>query len=461
MSTTTDKTAAERTTGERPVPFAARELRVLDWNRIDESQRRMALRRPAQGARAVLAENVERILDQVRADGDSTLRALTRRFDGCELGSFRVSEDEFAAAEAQVAPALKQAIANAIERLIKFHEAGAPRGYALETTPGLNCERVIRPIERVGLYVPAGSAPLPSTAIMLGVPARIAGCSEVVLCTPPKPDGSVDPTVLVAARLCGIATVFKLGGAQAVAAMAYGTESVPKCDKIFGPGNAYVTEAKLQVANDPDGAAIDMPAGPSEVLVIADANASPEFIASDLLSQAEHGPDSQVLLVSDSQALLESVAVELEKQTAELPRREILAKALTHARLILSRDIPQAIEISNRYAPEHLILQVEAPRQWLERVRSAGSIFLGALAPEALGDYCSGTNHVLPTYGAARAYSGVSVASFVKLITVQEVSAEGLNIAGPDAAEMARAEGLIAHERAVTRRLAAIAEGRA
>ncbi len=461
MNTTTDKTAAERTTGERPVPFAARELRVLDWNRIDESQRRMALRRPAQGARAVLAENVERIISQVRADGDSTLRALTRRFDGCELGSFRVSEDEFAAAEAQVSPALKQAIANAIERLVKFHEAGAPRGYSLETTPGLNCERVIRPIERVGLYVPAGSAPLPSTAIMLGVPARIAGCSEVVLCTPPKPDGSVDATVLVAARLCGIATVFKLGGAQAVAAMAYGTESVPKCDKIFGPGNAYVTEAKLQVANDPDGAAIDMPAGPSEVLVIADAKASPEFIASDLLSQAEHGPDSQVLLISDSQALLESVAVELEKQTAELPRREILAKALTHARLILSRDIAQALEISNRYAPEHLILQVEAPRQWLERVRSAGSVFLGALAPEALGDYCSGTNHVLPTYGAARAYSGVSVASFVKLITVQEVSPEGLAVAGPDAAEMARAEGLIAHERAVTRRLAAIAEGRA
>ncbi len=461
MSTTTEKTPAERTTGERPVPFAARELHVLDWNRIDESQRRVSLRRPAQGARAVLAENVERILSQVRADGDSTLRALTRRFDGCELGSFRVTEDEFAAAEAQVSPALKQAIANAIERLVKFHEAGAPRGYALETAPGLNCERVIRPIERVGLYVPAGSAPLPSTAIMLGVPARIAGCSEVVLCTPPKPDGSVDATVLVAARLCGISTVFKLGGAQAVAAMAYGTESVPKCDKIFGPGNAYVTEAKLQVANDPEGAAIDMPAGPSEVLVIADAKASAEFIASDLLSQAEHGPDSQVLLISDSQALLESVAVELEKQTAELPRREILAKALTHARLILSRDIPQAIEISNRYAPEHLILQVEQPRQWLERVRSAGSVFLGALAPEALGDYCSGTNHVLPTYGAARAYSGVSVASFVKLITVQEVSAEGLNIAGPDAAEMARAEGLIAHERAVTRRLAAIKEGRA
>jgi histidinol dehydrogenase len=440
--------------------FSASDLRVLDWSASDETERRASLQRPAQGARASLTETVQRIISQVRADGDSTLRALTRRFDGCELGSLAVSEAEFDAAEASVAPALKSAIERAIARLIAFHQAGAPTGYALDTAPGLRCERVVRPIERVGLYVPAGSAPLPSTAIMLGVPARIAGCPEVVLCTPPKPDGSVDATVLVAARLCGISRVLKLGGAQAVAAMAYGSESVPKCDKIFGPGNAFVTEAKLQVATDPEGAAIDMPAGPSEVLVIADAAASPEFVAADLLSQAEHGPDSQVLLLSDSRALLDAVAVELERQTAELPRREILAKALVHARLILTRDISEAIDISNRYAPEHLILQVDTPRQWLPRVSSAGSVFLGALAPEALGDYCSGTNHVLPTYGAARAYSGVSVASFVKLITVQEVSAEGLSTAGPDAAEMARAEGLIAHERAVTRRLATIAGGR-
>ena len=431
--------------------FSANALRVLDWNAS------ASLQRPAQGERASLTETVQRIISQVRADGDSTLRALTRRFDGCELGSFEVTRAEFDAAEAAVAPALKSAIERAVARLIAFHQAGAPKDYALDTEPGLRCERVIRPIDRVGLYVPAGSAPLPSTAIMLGVPARIAGCPEVVLCTPPKPDGTVDATVLVAERLCGISRVLKLGGAQAVAAMAYGSESVPKCDKLFGPGNAFVTEAKLQVATDPEGAAIDMPAGPSEVLVIADAAASPEFVAADLLSQAEHGPDSQVLLLSDSRALLEAVALELERQTAELPRREILAKALVHARLILTRDIAEAIDISNRYAPEHLILQVDTPRQWLSRVSSAGSVFLGALAPEALGDYCSGTNHVLPTYGAARAYSGVSVASFVKLITVQEVSAEGLAIAGPDAAEMARAEGLIAHERAVTRRLASIA----
>jgi len=441
-------------------PISLRELRLLDWSAMDEPQRRMSLRRPAQSSRVALTETVARTIAQVRADGDSTLRALTRRFDGCELASFAVSEAEFAAAELAVSPALKQAIENAIARLTAFHEAGAPKGYALETAPGLYCERVIRPIERVGLYVPAGSAPLPSTAIMLGVPARIAGCPQVALCTPPRADGSADPAVLVAARLCGIRQVFKLGGAQAVAAMAYGTESIPKCDKIFGPGNAYVTEAKLQVAIDADGAAMDMPAGPSEVLVIADADANPEFIAADLLSQAEHGPDSQVLLLSDSQAVLEAVRDALERQANALPRREILAKALQHARLILVADIEEAIAVSNRYAPEHLILQVAVPRPWLDQIISAGSVFLGALAPEALGDYCSGTNHVLPTYGAARAYSGVSVASFVKLITVQEVSAEGLAIAGPDAAEMARAEGLIAHERAVNLRLQAIAEQR-
>lgn len=436
-----------------------RALPILDWPALNETQRRDCLRRPAQAARTELRDAVARTLAQVRADGDSTLRALTRRFDGCELGSFVVSEAEFEAAAAAVPPALKQAIENAIVRLVAFHEAGAPKGYSLDTAPGLRCERVIRPIARVGLYVPAGSAPLPSTAIMLGVPARIAGCPQVVLCTPPRADGSADPAVLLAARLCGITQVFKLGGAQAIAAMAYGTESIPKCDKLFGPGNAFVTEAKLQVSTDPEGAAIDMPAGPSEVLVIADAAANAEFIAADLLSQAEHGPDSQVLLLSDSQAQLEAVREALERQANALPRREILVQALKHARLILTADIAEAIAVSNHYAPEHLILQVRQPRQWLERIDSAGSVFLGALAPEALGDYCSGTNHVLPTYGAARAYSGVSVASFVKLVTVQEVDAQGLSIAGPDAAEMARAEGLIAHERAVTLRLASIKGG--
>lgn len=426
------------------------------WDALDASQRTAALQRPVQAVGSSLRDNVARLIEQVRADGDSTLRALTRRFDGCELGEFEVDEAEFARAEQIVPDDLKRAIDSAIRRLEAFHRAGAPKDYAVATEPELICERVVRPIERVGLYVPAGTAPLPSTAMMLGVPARIAGCEEIVLCTPPRADGRADEAVLVAARKVGVHRVFKLGGAQAIAAMAYGSESVPKCDKLFGPGNSYVTEAKLQVANDAAGAAIDMPAGPSEVLVIADAQANPVFVAADLLSQAEHGPDSQVILLSDDRELLQRVAEEVARQAAALPREAIVEQALQHARFILTPDISSALQVSNAYAPEHLILNVGAPRQWLPQVRNAGSVFLGPYAAEALGDYCSGTNHVLPTYGFARAYSGVSVASFVKLVTVQEVGVGGLRAAGPDAVAISGAEGLIAHQRAVTLRLASL-----
>ncbi len=426
------------------------------WDALDASQRAAALQRPVQAVGSSLRDNVARLIEQVRADGDSTLRALTRRFDGCELGEFEVDEAEFARAEQIVSDDLKRAIDSAIRRLEAFHRAGAPKDYAVATEPELICERMVRPIERVGLYVPAGTAPLPSTAMMLGVPARIAGCEEIILCTPPRADGRADEAVLVAARKVGVHRVFKLGGAQAIAAMAYGSESVPKCDKLFGPGNSYVTEAKLQVANDAAGAAIDMPAGPSEVLVIADAQANPVFVAADLLSQAEHGPDSQVILLSDDRELLQRVAEEVARQAAVLPREAIVERALQHARFILTPDISSALQVSNAYAPEHLILNVGAPRQWLPQVRNAGSVFLGPYAAEALGDYCSGTNHVLPTYGFARAYSGVSVASFVKLITVQEVGVGGLRAAGPDAVAISGAEGLIAHQRAVTLRLASL-----
>lgn len=426
------------------------------WDALDASQRTAALQRPVQTVGSSLRDNVARLIEQVRADGDSTLRALTRRFDGCELGEFEVDDAEFARAEQIVPDDLKRAIDSAIRRLEAFHRAGAPKDYAVATEPELICERVVRPIERVGLYVPAGTAPLPSTAMMLGVPARIAGCEEIILCTPPRADGRADEAVLVAARKVGVHRVFKLGGAQAIAAMAYGSESVPKCDKLFGPGNSYVTEAKLQVANDAAGAAIDMPAGPSEVLVIADAQANPVFVAADLLSQAEHGPDSQVILLSDDRELLQRVAEEVARQAAALPREAIVEQALQHARFILTPDISSALQVSNAYAPEHLILNVGAPRQWLPQVRNAGSVFLGPYAAEALGDYCSGTNHVLPTYGFARAYSGVSVASFVKLITVQEVGIGGLRAAGPDAVAISGAEGLIAHQRAVTLRLASL-----
>ncbi len=429
---------------------------VIVWDDLSAAQRGAALQRPVQAVGASLRENVARLIDQVRADGDNILRALTRRFDGYELGEFEVDEAEFERAEQVVSDELKQAIDSAIRRLEAFHRAGAPSDYAVATEPELICERMVRAIERVGLYVPAGTAPLPSTAMMLGVPARIAGCGEVVLCTPPRADGLADEAVLVAARKVGIDRVFKLGGAQAIAAMAYGTESVPKCDKLFGPGNRYVTEAKLQVAKDAAGAAIDMPAGPSEVLVIADALANPVFVAADLLSQAEHGPDSQVILLSDDRDLLQRVAHEVVRQAAELPREAIVDQALQHARFILTLDIASAIQVANDYAPEHLILNVGAPRQWLPQVRNAGSVFLGPYAAEALGDYCSGTNHVLPTYGFARAYSGVSVASFVKLITVQEVGVGGLRAAGPDAVAISGAEGLIAHQRAVALRLASL-----
>jgi histidinol dehydrogenase len=427
---------------------------ISDWRVLDETARRALLQRPAAAVGDAVQAAVRRLIEQVRADGDSTLRALTRRFDGCELARFEVDAEEFARAEREVAPDVAAAIDAAARRIEAFHRAGMPSEYALDTAPGVRCERVLRPIGRVGLYVPAGSAPLPSTALMLGVPARLAGCDDVVLCTPPRADGRADTCVLLAARRCGIARVFKLGGAQAIAAMAYGSESVPRCDKLFGPGNAWVTEAKRQVSLDPDGAAIDLPAGPSEVLVIADAGADAEFVAADLLSQAEHGPDSQAVLLSDSPALLERVAAQLAAQAATLPRREIVAAALGHARLVRCADLEQAFEVANEHAPEHLILALREPRAWLGRVRNAGSVFLGDYAPEALGDYCSGTNHVLPTYGAARAWSGLSVASFLKQITVQTVTPAGLAAIGPEAATLARVEGLVAHERAVTRRLA-------
>ncbi|MFO0028703.1 MAG: histidinol dehydrogenase [Pseudomonadota bacterium] len=405
---------------------------------------------------ATLRADVARLIAQVRADGDATLRALTRRFDGVEVGELRVTAAEFDAAIAALSPDLKAAIDEAAARIEAFHRAAAPQPVSVETAPGVRCERILRPIDRVGLYVPAGSAPLPSTALMLGVPARIAGCAQVVLCSPPRADGTCDPAVLYAARRCGIEAVFKLGGAQAIASMAYGTGSVPKCDKLFGPGNAWVTEAKQQVSLDAEGAAIDMPAGPSEVLVIADAHADPRFVAADLLSQAEHGPDSQVVLVTDTPAQVDAVLAAVDAQVAVLPRRETALRALSASRAVVVADLAQAFAVSNEYAPEHLILQVREPRQWLPLVSNAGSVFLGAWTPESVGDYCSGTNHVLPTYGHARAYSGVSVASFVKAITVQELSREGLATIGPCTMILARAEGLGAHERAVSLRLAAM-----
>lgn len=428
-------------------------MQVVDWQGLDAATREAVLRRPPAARDAQTELDVARLIAQVRADGDATVRALTRRFDGVELDALEVSAAEVDQAVATLDPRLRQAIDAAWHRIRHFHRATQPLPVAVQTAPGVLCERLPVAIERCGLYVPAGSAPLPSTALMLGVPAMLAGVPEVVLCTPPRADGQADPAVLYAAWRCGIRRIFRIGGVQAIAAMAYGTESVPRCTKLFGPGNRWVTVAKQYVARDPDGAAIDMPAGPSEVLVIADGSADPAFVAADLLAQAEHGPDSQVVVVSPDPALLAALPAVLEAQLAALPRADTARQALAHSRMIRCVDLAQALAISNAYAPEHLILNVEAPRRWLPWVRNAGSVFLGAWTPESLGDYNSGTNHVLPTDGHARHLSGVSVASFQKLITVQEADPQGLARIGPETIVLAEAEGLAAHAQAVAVRL--------
>jgi histidinol dehydrogenase len=429
-------------------------MNVIRWSKLDAAARRACLQRPLEADAGAVDAIVADVIEQVRADGDAALRRLTRELDRVDVEAFAVTDEEFARARHAIEPELMAAMTEAYGRLVAWHRAGMAAEFEIDTAPGVRCGRVLRGIQRVGLYVPAGSAPLPSTALMLGVPAALAGCAEAILCTPPQADGRADPTVLTAARLCGITRVFKLGGAQAIAAMALGTETVPACDKLFGPGNAYVMAAKQAVSARPGGPAIDLQAGPSEVLVIADARASAGAVAADLLSQAEHGADSQVLLVTDCARMADAVIAQLAPQLEGLPRRATARQALAHARVIVVDSIAQALEISNAYAPEHLILAVADPRSWLDRVQRAGSVFLGDYAPESLGDYCSGTNHVLPTNGAARACSGVSVASFQTSISVQSVTAEGLAAIGPCAVTLARAEGLEAHAQAVLRRLA-------
>lgn len=430
-------------------------MQALVWKKLSASARRAALQRPAQKAQKRTAVVVAGILALVRRKGDQALRQLTAKLDGARLTSLRVSAAEFAAAEKALRPADRAALRRAYANIRKFHLAQRPKAIRVETTRGVVCEKVARPIERVGLYVPGGSAPLFSTALMLGVPAQIAGNPVRVLCTPPGRDGKISPWILCAARLCGITAVFKLGGAQAIAAMAYGTATVPKCDKLFGPGNSFVTEAKLQVSRD--AAAIDLPAGPSEVMVIADRSAWASFVAADLLSQAEHGPDSQVMLVTFSEDIAFRVMLEVRNQLKLLPRGAIAAEALDKSRILIASSPAEAAEIANRYAPEHLILQLAKPRALLPQITTAGSVFVGDWTPESLGDYASGTNHVLPTYGWARACSGLGLADFQRSMTVQEASPLGLARLGLTVARLATAENLIAHRRAVTVRLQKLA----
>lgn len=432
-------------------------MQIIDWQQVDAAAREAALARPRLEGRGDIDTLARSIIREVRSDGDEALRRLAQRFDRATLTSLQVAPEEFDAAEKALTTVQIAALETAIDNVRRFHAAQLGTPISMDVMPGVRCERIFRPIPAVGLYVPAGSAPLPSTVIMVAIPALLAGCPQRVLCTPPTSSGAANAAVLVAARRCGIEHVFKAGGAQAVAAMAYGTQTVPKVDKIFGPGTALTTAAKQIVASDPLGAACDLPAGPSEVLVIADGDANPAFVAADLLAQAEHDVSSQSLLLTDSKELAVAVALQFSQQRRTLSRGEILKQSALNCRAIVVPDMATALEVSNRYAPEHLIIQTRDPRSLLDGVLSAGSVFLGAWSPESMGDYCSGTNHVLPTYGYARAYSGLSITDFQKRMTVQELSAPGLQQLGPVAETLANLEGLDAHARAVTLRLESLA----
>ncbi len=429
---------------------------IYNWCDLDTIEQSTLLERPALIADGAISASVAAILKQVQKGGDVALRKLTLKFDGVELDAFRVSDAEVSAAESALDIETIAAIDVAIANVRRFHEPQLPEPYSVEIAAGVRCERVSHAIDSVGLYVPAGSAPLPSAAIMLGVPAAIAGCPTRIMCTPPRSDGAADAAIVVAATKAGIDEIYKIGGAQAIAAMAYGTETVPKVLKIFGPGNSWVTCAKTLVSAAPGGTTIDMPAGPSEVMVIADSGAHAELVAADLLSQAEHGADSQVILVTTNTALAEQVQRSLEQQLADLPRAEIARECLQHSRIIVVESIENAIELSNRYAPEHLILQLENAADLVAGIRNAGSVFVGQWAPESVGDYCSGTNHVLPTCGYARNFSGLGVEQFLRHMTVQELTRDGLASLADTVMTLAKHEGLDAHALAVSRRLEAV-----
>ncbi|MCF1713473.1 histidinol dehydrogenase [Flavihumibacter sp. RY-1] len=416
----------------------------------EKSEYASLLARPVMDS-STLESAVQTVLSEVKRRGDAALFEYTSRFDGVQLNKLEVSEEEKQVAANQVSPALKEAMQLAAANIRRFHQAQVQPVEIIETMPGIQCWRKSVGIEKVGLYIPGGTAPLFSTILMLGIPASIAGCKEIVLCSPPDKTGKLHPAIIYAASLVGVTRIFKVGGAQAIAAMAYGTETMPQVFKIFGPGNQYVTCAKQLVQRD--GLAIDMPAGPSEVAVFADATANPAYVAADLLSQAEHGADSQVLLVTTDENLPEKVSEALKKQLEQLSRAQLAEKALQNSSAIVVSTKEEALEILNLYAAEHLILASDQAKEIADKVVNAGSVFLGHLTPESVGDYASGTNHTLPTNGYAKAYSGVSVDSFVRKITFQELSPGGLKAIGPAVVEMASAEGLDAHAKAVTIRM--------
>ncbi|ELQ6065422.1 histidinol dehydrogenase [Cronobacter sakazakii] len=427
---------------------------IVDWNACSAQQQRELLMRPAISASESITRTVAEILDNVKARGDAALREYSAKFDKTDVAPLKVTAEAIDAAAARLDDNVKQAMAVAVANIEKFHRAQQLAPVDIETLPGVRCQQVTRPVASVGLYIPGGSAPLFSTVLMLATPARIAGCKRVVLCSPPP----IADEILYAAKLCGVQEVFQAGGAQAIAALAFGTESVPKVDKIFGPGNAFVTEAKRQVSQRLDGAAIDMPAGPSEVLVIADSGATPDFVASDLLSQAEHGPDSQVILLTPDAAMAQAVADATARQLEALPRAQTARQALSASRIIVARDLAQCVAISNQYGPEHLIIQTRNARELVDDITSAGSVFLGDWSPESAGDYASGTNHVLPTYGYTATSSSLGLADFQKRMTVQELTPAGFSALAETIETLAAAEQLTAHKNAVTLRVAALKE---
>ncbi|QUM80722.1 histidinol dehydrogenase [Moritella sp. 5] len=424
-------------------------MKTVVWDQLSQVEQSALLMRPAISNSAKIGDIVTDIIAQVRNEGDTALKALTAKLDNVETDCLRVTTAEIEAASQRVDDETKQAIKQAQQHIHLFHEAQVQDTICVETMPGVMCEMHTVALDAVGLYIPGGTAPLPSTVLMLATPANIANCERIVLTTPPP----IADEILFSAQLCGVTEIYTLGGAQAIAALAYGSESILKVDKIFGPGNAFVTEAKRQVSMDIKGAAIDMPAGPSEVLVIADADADAGFIAADLLSQAEHGPDSQSILVVSSSKLAAEVAQEVQQQLACLSRQEIAVQSIASSLIIVTNDIDTSIAISNLYAPEHLIVQTENARSLLPKLKHAGSIFLGAWSPESVGDYASGTNHVLPTYGYTKTYSSLGLADFTKRFTVQELTQDGLKSLAKTVTCLADAEGLDAHKRAVTIRI--------
>ena len=428
------------------------DLKILLWSGLDPHEQELVLQRPV-FRNPGLGGSVAAIVERIREGGDRALAELTLELDGIAPEQFELGPAGLDAALGNAGEELIRALGDARRRIEAFHAADVPGNHSVETAPGLLCEVRYQALSPVGLYIPGGSAPLVSTVLMLAIPAVLAGCEDIVMCSPPDRHGRIPGEILAAARICGVSRVFCAGGAQAIAAMAYGTESVPRCAKIFGPGNAWVTEAKQQVSQDPDGAAIDLPAGPSEVLVIADADANPEYITWDLLSQAEHGPDSQVVLLTDSEQLAGSVIRKLEELTPLSPRAAILEQSLAESRIIRVENLDQALDLSNRYAPEHLILNTASAAAMADRVKNAGSVFVGPWTPESLGDYCSGTNHVLPTYGWARSHGALGVGDFMRRMTFQKASREALEKVGPTAETLAGVEGLEAHRMAVRARL--------